>query len=96
MQAPLALLGFLVGAAAWWLTGVTAYGVAALAMGANLPWTLLVIFPTNGRLEATAIENADENTRTLIRRWGLLHAARSAFGVIATLAFLFGLAGGYA
>ena len=66
MQAPLAGLGFLLGAAASWQTGTIAFLVAGLAMFGNVPWTFLVIYPTNKRLEATAEEAADENTRALI------------------------------
>lgn len=91
MQAPLAVLGFVAGAIAWWQTGAPAFALGSLAMAANLPWTFLVIFPTNGKLEATPVEAADASTRALVVRWGFLHAARSAFGVIGTAAFFYGL-----
>jgi hypothetical protein len=92
MQAPLALLGFLLGAAAWWQTGSVPFLVAAIAMFANLPWTFLVIYPTNNVLEATPEGAADENTRALIIRWGRLHAVRTGLGFVAVAAFLAGLA----
>jgi hypothetical protein len=92
MQAPLAGVGSVLGAAAWWQTGVTAYLLAGLLMLANLPWTFLVIFPTNGKLEATPVEAADASTRALIVRWGRLHAVRTGFGLVATAFFVIGLA----
>ncbi len=92
MQAPLAGIGFLLGAAAWWQTGNLWSLIAGIAMFANVPWTFLVIYPTNNRLEATPEGSADENTRALIIRWGLLHAVRTGLGFVAIAAFLAGLA----
>ena len=91
MQAPLATVGFLLGTAAWWRCDRTAFLVAGLLMLANLPWTLLVIFPTNRKLTETPLESADASTRSLIVRWGRLHAVRSLLGVGATAAFFLGL-----
>src|SRR5262249_13847964 len=80
MQAPLAVLAFVLGGAAWWQTGAVAYLAAGIVMIANLPWTFLIIFPTNKKLEATPNASADMSTRMLIERWGRLHAVRTAFG----------------
>jgi anthrone oxygenase-like protein len=95
MQAPLAGIGFLLGVAAWWQSSDVAFLIAGIAMFANVPWTFLVIYPTNNRLEATPETSADENTRALIIRWGRLHAVRTALGLIAAASFLVGLIGPY-
>src|SRR5712691_6122898 len=50
MQAPLAILSFLAGCAAWFLGGGMAWLVAALLMGAVVPFTLIVIKPTNDKM----------------------------------------------
>jgi len=84
MQAPLALVGFLLGLLAWWQTGNWMWITGALLMLANWPCTLLVIKPVNDRLMAT--ETAGSETRTMIVRWGSLHALRTAFGAAATVA----------
>src|SRR5258705_13405202 len=47
MQAPLALLGCLVGLMAWWQTSYAAFLVGAIAMIGPWPWTLIGIKPTN-------------------------------------------------
>jgi len=57
-------------------------------MLANWPWTILVINPVNAVLMATESAGAGAQTRTLIEKWGRLHAVRTAFGFIAVIALL--------
>jgi len=88
MQGMLAVLGFLLGAAAWWQTGHPLWLAGGLSMLANWPYTLFVIMPVNGRLMATPPEKAGPETRKLIEQWARLHAVRTALGALATLVFL--------
>jgi Anthrone oxygenase len=88
MQAPLALLGFVLGLMAWWPTSHTGFLVGAIAMIAPWPWTLLGIKPVNDTLVATAPDQAGPATRALIVKWGALHSGRTALGALATTAFL--------
>ena len=88
MQASLAVLGGISGALAWWESRDSLWLAGAIVLVANWPFTLLVIMPTNLRLMATAPEFADAATRSLLERWGRLHAVRSVLGAIATLLFL--------
>jgi hypothetical protein len=90
MQAPLAIIGFILGMVAWWQTGALAFAIGAVLILANWPWTLIGIMPTNRALEATEPVNADAGTRALVVKWGGLHAVRSALGLAATVAFLIG------
>jgi hypothetical protein len=92
IQAPLAVVGFLLGTVAWWTGGRAGFLVGAVLMLANWPWTILAILPTNRILMATAPEAADAGTRALIERWNLLHAVRAALGALATTCFLWALA----
>jgi hypothetical protein len=92
MQAPLAAIGFLLGALAWWQTRESAYGLGALAMIANWPWTFLAIMPVNRKLMADDAARTDSQTRALLEKWGHLHAMRTGLGLLATLAFLWALA----
>ena len=46
------MLGFLLGAVAWWQTGLAAFLLGALYILAPWPWTLLVIKPVNDALMA--------------------------------------------
>jgi hypothetical protein len=88
MQAPLAVLGFLLGTAAWWHTGHLAWVAGALLMLANWPFTFFAIMPTNNRLMALEPSLAGADTRAMIEQWGLLHAVRTAFGFAAACLFL--------
>jgi hypothetical protein len=87
MQAPFAVLGFLLGLAAWWQMRKWGFMIGALAMIANVPWTLVWIMPTNHALGATEIAAAGPAARALIVKWSSLHAVRTALGLVATLAF---------
>ena len=91
MQAPLAIIGIVLGLIAWWLSGNWRWVVGALLIIANWPYTLLGVMPTNRRLEAILPDTAGPEARALIRKWGGLHAVRSGFGAFATLAFLWAL-----
>jgi uncharacterized membrane protein len=91
MQATLAIIGFVLGAIAWWLTGRWAYLIGAVLMLANWPWTLLAIMPTNKILMATEPTAAAPETRALLHTWNRLHAVRTALGALATAAFIFAL-----
>ena len=88
MQAPLALLGFLLGLMAWWQTSHPGFLMGAILIVAPWPWTLLAIKPTNDALLETEPDSAGALTRMLIVRWGTLHGVRTAMGALATAAYL--------
>ncbi len=88
MQAPLAIIGFVLGLIAWWLTARAGFLIGALAMIAPWPWTLLMIKPVNDELVATETDKAGPPSRALLVRWGNLHAVRTALGAVAVTAFL--------
>ena len=88
MQAPLALVGFLLGMLAWWQTSHAGFLIGALLILAPWPWTLIVIKPTNDALLATNPDQAGPQTRSLIQRWGVVHGVRTVLGALATAAFL--------
>lgn len=88
MQAPLAMLGFVLGLVAWWQAGHPGWLAGGLLMVANWPFTFAVIMPTNNRLMATEPSAAGPASRALIERWGRLHAVRTALGLAGVAAFL--------
>ena len=88
MQASLAASSALLGFLASWQLGDWRWAIAAVLILANWPYTMLVMLPTNKRIDAWPIENADVSSRALITRWGQLHAVRTALGLAATVGFL--------
>jgi hypothetical protein len=87
MQAPLALVGVVLWLIAWWQSSEWLWLGGSGSLFAPLPYTLLVIKPTNDTLLATDPQQAGAQSRTLIEKWGRLHAARTAFGGLATVFF---------
>jgi hypothetical protein len=88
MQASLVVVGGLLGLGAFLGTLDWRWLLGALILLANWPYTIYVIMPTNRRLMDTPLEAATAETRQMVRRWGVLHAGRSALGLAATLLFL--------
>jgi hypothetical protein len=91
MQAPLAIVGFVLGIGAWWVSGRWAFVAGAALLVANWPWTLLGIMPTNNALMAIKLEDAGPQSRALIVKWNRLHSVRTVLGALAILAFLIAL-----
>jgi Domain of unknown function (DUF1772) len=89
MQASLASLGTLSCIAAWLAGAGLAWLLAGLLLGAVILFTLLVIAPTNLRLEDRNLDPTSELARHLLSRWGRLHAVRSGLSLIALLLMMF-------
>jgi anthrone oxygenase-like protein len=88
MQAPLALVGAVLGFVAWWQAPDWRWLLGGIVILSAWPYTLIVIKPTNDRLLATNPADAGPQTRALIEKWGALHAGRSAIGALTTVLFL--------
>jgi hypothetical protein len=57
-------------------------------LGLVIPFTLIVILPTNKRLLDPGLDRSSAEAAALLARWGRLHAVRSvlsalAFGLLA-------------
>ena len=72
MQAPLALVGSVLGLLAWWQTNDWLWLLGAFVLVANWPYTLFAIMPTNNKLKAINSASAGSMGRMLIERWGQL------------------------
>src|SRR5277367_4395023 len=88
MQAPLALISLMAGLLSWWLGGGIAWAIAALLIGAVVPFTFLGIMPTNRTLLERGRDLASPETRALLDRWAKLHAVRTILSLIAALVFV--------
>jgi len=83
MQASLAALGFLTALAAWAVGRGLAVLVAGCLLRLVIPFTLLVILPTNKRLLDPSLDRDSTEAAILLARWGRLHAVRSVASVLA-------------
>ena len=92
MQAGLALVACALGVAAFVLSLDWRWLLGALFILAPWPWTILVIMPVNRQLKATAGDAVQSVTRASVGHWGRLHGVRSAFGIAATLVYLWAAA----
>jgi hypothetical protein len=88
MQAPLALVGCVLGLIAWWQTSHAGFLIGGVAVIAPWPWTLLGIKPVNDALLAITPDQAGPPVRVLVLKWGMLHSVRTVLGALATVAFL--------
>jgi hypothetical protein len=88
MQASLAVIGFILGALEWLVTGKVIWLAGGAALLANWPFTLFAIMPVNKILEETPLDRANEETRALVERWGMLHGVRSVLGALSLGLFL--------
>ncbi len=88
MQASLAVIGFILGALEWMVTGKVIWLAGGAALLANWPFTIFAILPLNRVLEDTPLELANDETRAMIERWGKLHGVRSALGAFSVGLFL--------
>jgi hypothetical protein len=95
MQVPLALLSVLSGGVAWLMGAGRGWLVAAVLIGAVVPFTVIGIIPTNHQRLAPGRALGSAETRTLLERWGHLHAVRTTLSVLATLLYLWLLLGAY-
>ena len=85
LQAPLALLGFAAGVTAWFLGASIVWLVAAVLIGAVVPFTFIAVMRTNNKLLAPGRDLASAETRALLETWGKLHAVRTGLSLVATV-----------
>jgi hypothetical protein len=89
LQATSAAVGLISSIAAW-LAGATFWWlVAGVMLGSVIPFTLLVILPTNKLLLSPTLDKRSVDAECLLARWGRLHAVRSILSGIALLLFLY-------
>jgi hypothetical protein len=59
-----------------------------MLLGSVIPFTLIVILPTNKQLLNPALDKHSAQTGQLLARWAMLHAVRSVLSGLALLLFL--------
>ena len=89
MQATLAAIGLLSSLAAWFAGATFWWAIAGVLLGSVIPFTLLVILPTNRELLSPTLDKRSAQTAYLLARWGRLHAIRSVVSVVAFLLLVY-------
>jgi Domain of unknown function (DUF1772) len=89
MQVPLAVAGSLLSIAAWLAGAGLIWLVAGLVLASVVPFTLLVMWRTNKQLEDPSLDTMSELARSLLVRWGRLHAIRARLSLLALILMLF-------
>jgi hypothetical protein len=93
LQASLALIGFATALGAWIRGRGAAVLVAALLIVAVIPFTLLVISPTNRALHSPSLDTGSAGAAALLTKWNRLHAVRSSLALAAFVTLLLHLGG---
>lgn len=88
LQAPLAVVSLVAGVGVWALGGGSAWLAPAVLIGAVVPFTFIVIMPTNHALLAPGRDLGSPQTRRLLQRWAALHSVRTALSLFAALIYL--------
>lgn len=91
MQAPLAVISFLAGVAVWLLGGGLLWLIGAVLIGLVVPFTFIAVMPTNNQLLAPGRDLSSAETRSLLEKWGRLHAVRSVLSFLASIVYLLSL-----
>ena len=88
-QVSLAIVGFLSALAAWRLRSDSRWLIGGVLLVSVIPFTALVILPTNKQLLDPETANDLDLAEKLLTRWGRLHAVRSVLSLTSLLLFLF-------
>jgi hypothetical protein len=92
MQASLAVAGCVTGLWSAWVLADPWVAAGAISLGAVVPFTLVVILPTNRQLLDPALDPGSKKAADLLARWGRLHMTRSTLSSVAFVLFLIRLA----
>jgi hypothetical protein len=88
LQAPLAILSLVCGITVWLIGRGWGWLVAAILVGAVVPFTFLIIMPTNQKLLLPGRDLSSPETRELLIRWGRLHAVRTLLSLASAMTYL--------
>jgi uncharacterized membrane protein len=88
MQAVLALVAAASAIGAWLMGSTVAWLVGALLIFAVVPFTLIVIMPTNKKLLDPEIDRTSDTVHRLLQHWGRLHGVRSVLALTSSIVLL--------
>ena len=88
MQALLAGVACVAALLEWRASGFAGWLVGGILIGAVIPFTLIVIFPTNNKLLDPGLDRSSDRARALLTKWGRLHAVRTGLSLVALVLLL--------
>jgi hypothetical protein len=89
MQATLAAVGLVSSIAAWLAGASCLWVVGGVLLGSVIPFTMIVILPTNKQLLSPTLDKRSAQTGQLLAHWAVLLAVRSVLSGLALLLFLY-------
>jgi hypothetical protein len=89
MQATCAVVGLVSSLTAWLAGASLSWLIAGVLLGSVIPFTLIVILPTNKQLLSPTLDRRPAEANRLLTRWGRLHTVRSVLSGLALLLFLY-------
>jgi membrane protein YdbS with pleckstrin-like domain len=87
------ILSLITGVAVWPFGDCVDWLVAAIFVGAVVPFAFVVIMPTNHKLLTPDRDPSSTETHELLVRWGQLHAVRTALSLAGTVIHLWAKVG---
>ena len=88
MQVSLAALSFLASLGGWIISSNIVWLIGGILIVTVIPFTLIAILPINKQLLHPSLDRNSKLASDLLKRWGKLHAVRSALSTTALLVFL--------
>jgi len=88
MQGGLAVVGLLASVVTWYQGAGVGWLVGGILLGALVPFTVVVIMPTNRRLLDPGLDSRSSEAGELLSRWGRLHAVRTVVSVVVFVEFV--------
>lgn len=83
IQAGLSVVAFSSAFGAYHLTKDKYWLAAGLLMSTLIPYTLLVMMPTNKRMLDKSLDKESSTAKDLLEKWGWMHSVRSIIGLFA-------------
>jgi len=88
MQVSLAAISFLASLGGWIISSNIVWLIGGILIVSVIPFTLIAILPINKQLLDPSLDRNSKLASDLLKRWGKLHAVRSALSTTALLVFL--------
>ena len=91
MQVSLAAIAFISSLAAWLMHSGTYWLIGGISIVLVIPFTIIFLLPTNNILLSSSLNKDSDYARSLLDRWGKLHAVRSVLSLVSVVFFLLAL-----